>query len=427
MIKVLATIVVPPHMSVSGGARAGELLSFALAGHCEVSIASMMNGASVSAVPGVGAVTRMPVRSWLPPLVPWSRFPNRYSTLFYRSDLPEIVRNGDFDLVHIHNPMPALEMERVARACIARRLPYVVSTHGFNEVANGGEVYGFDPVKRLAWKAFVEAPVARVVAQASGIFALSPADFDIVRDMGYAGPELTVVSNGVPTPEPAAPGADAAVLDRLGIPSARSPGQITCMFLANHTPNKGLPILFEAFAGLERPYLLIVGGEKRADVDYEAFLRGRRPDQQIVVTGRLSDAEVAAALRRSDLFVFPTLADTFPLVVLEAMAHGVPVLASRVGGIPHQLNEECGALVEPRDVPGLRAAVDRLACQPERLAAMGRNAQTRAASQFTWARAASDAAKAYQRVLRLQSSAQSGLSASNMQAGWSASQVTKRG
>ena len=67
-----------------------------------------------------------------------------------------------------------------------------------------------------------------------------------------------------------------------------------------------------------------------------------RPDQQIIVTGRLRDDEVGAALRRSDLFVFPTLADTFPLVVLEAMAHGVPVLASRVGGIPHQLDERCG-------------------------------------------------------------------------------------
>ena len=51
------------------------------------------------------------------------------------------------------------------------------------------------------------------------------------------------------------------MLERLGISASKDAGQITCMFLANHTPNKGLPVLLEAFCGLERPYLLIVGGE----------------------------------------------------------------------------------------------------------------------------------------------------------------------
>ncbi|MFA6139192.1 MAG: glycosyltransferase family 4 protein [Hyphomicrobium sp.] len=404
-MRVLATIVVPPHMSVSGGARAGELLSNALATHCEMTVASMMNGAGVTDCGGQGA-TRISVRSWLPPIAPWSRLSNRYSTLFYRSNIPEIVCDGRFDLVHIHNPMPALEMERVARACIKSRTPYVVSTHGFNEVANGAQIYGFDAARRLVWKTLVEAPVARVVARASGIFALSAADFDIVRSMGYSGPELSIVTNGVPTPEPASVESDALLLDRIGIPSAKVPGQTACMFLANHTPNKGLPVLLDAFAKLERPYLLIIGGEKRADVDYESYVRGCRPGQKIIVTGRLGDAEVGAALRRADLFVFPTLADTFPLVVLEAMAHGLPVLASRVGGIPHQLTDHCGVLVAPGDAAALRAAVDRLAEQPERLAVMGRHARARAASNFSWAAAANEAAKAYRRILRLHSAPQ---------------------
>jgi starch synthase len=418
-MKVLAAIVVPPHMSVSGGARAAEFLSSELANHCEMSVASMMNGDGVGALHGDREVTRIAVRSWLPPLIPWSRFSSRYSTLFYRSDLPAIIRNGSFDLVHIHNPLPALEMERVARACMARGVPYVVSTHGFNEVANGGKVYGFDPVRRLVWKELVEAPVSRVVSKADGIFALSPADFEVVRGMGFTGQELSVVGNGVPMPSTLAPDADAAVLERLGIPATKRAGQITCMFLANHTPNKGLPVLLEAFAGLDCPYLLIVGGEKRTNVDYDAYTRVRRPDQQIIVTGRLSDEEVGAALRRSDLFVFPTLADTFPLVVLEAMAHGVPVLAARVGGIPHQLTEECGALVEPGDVTGLRTAVDQLSRQPEHLAAMGRNARVRAAQQFTWTKAADDALRGYQRILRLRPSTQRGQPMPSMRAGWS--------
>src|SRR5262245_36421352 len=118
-MRVLAAIVVPPHMSVSGGARAAELLSSALMDHCDITVASMMNGEGLRATAGGALPQRAKVRSWLPPVVPWSKFSNRYSTLFYRSDIPEIIAKGKFDLVHIHNPMPAMEMERVARAAKA--------------------------------------------------------------------------------------------------------------------------------------------------------------------------------------------------------------------------------------------------------------------------------------------------------------------
>lgn len=398
MIRVLAAVVIPPHMSVSGAARGAELLSAALAKHCHVTLASMMN---CSNVPGCAdAIRRVQVESWLPPALPWTLLPRKFSTLFYRSDLPRIVREGDFDLVHIHNVLPALEMERVARSCTACCLPYVVSTHGFNEVANGADVYGFTGPKRLAWRLFVEGPVSRVVARASGIFALSPADFNIVRGMGFRGPELSVVPNGVPIPGPADPAKAKEILEGLEIPAERKPGQITCMFLANHTPNKGLPVLLEAFAGLERPYLLIVGGEKRSGIDYEGYVRNCRPGQRIVMTGRISDASVHVLYQRSDLFVFPTLADTFPLVVLEAMAHGIPVIASRVGGIPHQISGDCGVLVEPGDVAGLRSGLEKLADEPERLSRMGHNARARALTEFTWCGAARAAVEGYRRILR---------------------------
>jgi starch synthase len=402
VIRVLAAVVIPPHMSVSGAARAAELLSAALAEHCHVTLASMMNGGNV---PGsVDAIRRVQVESGLPQVMPWSLLPRKFSTLFYRSDLPRIVCEGDFDLVHIHNILPALEMERLARSCRARGLPYVVSTHGFNEVAKGADVYGFSGPKRLAWKLFVEGPVSRVVARASGIFALSPADFDIVRGMGFRGPELSIVPNGVPIPEPADPDKAKEILEGLGIPAERKPGQITGMFLANHTPNKGLPVLLKAFAGVERPYLLIVGGEKRSGIDYEGYVRNCRPGQRIVITGRISDAAVHVLHQRSDLFIFPTLADTFPLVVLEAMAHGVPVIASRVGGIPHQISGDCGVLVEPGDIAGLRSVFEKLADEPEHLSRMGHNARARAMKEFTWCGAARAAVEGYRRILRSNSS-----------------------
>ncbi len=391
MIRVLAAMIVPPHLSVSGGARAGEQLSAALARDCRMSVASML-----AAPEEATGVTRLPVRTRLPPGLAWSRLSNRHRTLFYRSDIPDRIRPGAYDLVHLHNPMPALEMERVARAARRAGIPYVVSTHGFNEVANGRAIYGFDRLKGLAWRGLVEAPVRRVVRGASAVLALSPADDAILDAMGFTGP-IHLVSNGVAGGSRPDPESERAVCRRFGIPP-RVAGSITCLFLANHTPNKGLPVLLEAFRRLAIPYRLIVAGERRPEIDYAAW-RSDRPDQSLILTGRLADAEVAPLMRSADLFVFPTLADTLPLVVLEAMAEGLPVLASAVGGIPHQLEGSCGVLVPPGDAPALAAAVTRLAAHPALLTEMGRRARARVAEHFTWDAAAANALRAYEQVL----------------------------
>jgi starch synthase len=400
MMRVLATIIIPPHLSVSGGARAGELLSAALSSHCDMTVASMMNGIGEHDLPTSGSVRRAHIQTSLPPYLPWSRVPSRFSTLFYRSNIPDLVRSGGYDLVHIHNPMPALEMERVAKACKDAGVPYVVSTHGFNEIARGEDVYDFDLTRRLAWRNLVYNPVSKVVRNADAIFMLSPADLPIVRSMGYRGTDLPLVSNGVEFAPPVEPQTTEAVCRKLGIPPERKPGQITCMFLANHTPNKGLPILLKAFSSLDIPYLLIIGGEQRDGIDYAGAMQACKPGQQIVVTGRLDGDAIAPLFQRSDLFVFPTLADTFPLVVLEAMSHGLPVVASNVGGIPHQLAKDRGMLVPPGDPESLAAAVRDLAGKPELRMQMGQSAQAHVRAEFTWKRAAEHALSGYTCVLQ---------------------------
>jgi glycosyltransferase involved in cell wall biosynthesis len=99
--------------------------------------------------------------------------------------------------------------------------------------------------------------------------------------------------------------------------------------------------------------------------------------------GTVGPAELARWLRAADLYVHPSRADTFPTGVLEALATGTPVVASRVGGIPEQVGEETGELVEPGDPDALAAAVGRLLADPQRRARMSAAARSEAGSRFS--------------------------------------------
>jgi glycosyltransferase involved in cell wall biosynthesis len=92
---------------------------------------------------------------------------------------------------------------------------------------------------------------------------------------------------------------------------------------------------------------------------------------------------VAQWLRRADLYVHATRADNHPLAVLEALASGVPVVACRVGGIPEQLTDETGALVEPGDPRSFAAAISQLLDDPDRRARMGAAAAADARTRFS--------------------------------------------
>jgi len=400
-MRVLAAVVVPPHLSVSGASRAAERLTEQLARFDDVAIdiANMGVPPASGVAEGGGSVPRrLPVKVWNP--LSWtSRFlPNRYRTLLYRSDLPRKVAHGGYDLVHLHNPTPSLEMKRVALAARRAGVPYVISTHGFVEIADGPVINQMGRAQRAVWSVMVDRPVRWTVRHATRMFLLSPADGPVVDRLDGAAVATSIVSNGVEVPDDDGRDDDAH-LDRVGVGERADGNGLRAFFLANHTPNKGVDVLLDAFTTLDRPFTLVVGGDQREVIDYDAYAARCGPGQRIVYPGRLSDEEVAALFRWADLFVFPTRADTLPLVVLEAMAHGTPVVASAVGGIPFELEGGCGVLVPPGDVEALRTAVAELDEDRTRLAEMAAAARSRVVEHFTWPSAGAAAHRAYRVVL----------------------------
>ena len=124
---------------------------------------------------------------------------------------------------------------------------------------------------------------------------------------------------------------------------------------------------------------VVVGGGPQ-----EAALRARLPGR-LHLTGRVDEAALHALYERADVFVHATRFEGSSLVTLEAMAHALPVVATRAGGIPDKVVEgETGALAEPGDAAGLAAALAPLLGDAERRAAWGREGRARVEQRFAW-------------------------------------------
>ena len=139
---------------------------------------------------------------------------------------------------------------------------------------------------------------------------------------------------------------------------------------------KGQHVLLEAARRLERAapefqFALLGGGR------LEASLRAQAQGlSNVHFAGWVDDP--LPWIAACDVFVLPSLREGLGSVMLDALRFGVPVVASRTGGIPEVVTEDCGVLVPPGDAAALAAALERLARDPALLERLGRGAQERA-------------------------------------------------
>ena len=139
---------------------------------------------------------------------------------------------------------------------------------------------------------------------------------------------------------------------------------------------KDFPTLRAALARLESPVVAVALGDPTADEERVGQARLR-------AVGSVPPEAVARWLQAADLYVHPSRADTFPNGVLEALACGTPIVASRVGGIPEQVRNETGILVEPGDPAALAAAIESLLADPSRRERMSAAAAEDARARFS--------------------------------------------
>jgi starch synthase len=382
-MRVLAAIVIPPHLIVSGAVNAAKALSQSVAAYCTVDIALMSNCERQTTLGKAVLLERKAVN---PFNFTKSVLPDKFRTLFYRSDIPNLVLSGNYDLVHLHNAIPTIEMKRIAKACVDCGVPYIISTHGFVEITDKDQAYNLKIYEKIAGKIFIDRPLNYVVRHATKVFAGSPYELPLLTKLAIPTTKISLITNGVNEYFLQSPSSEQMdrVIRRFGLPPDEQSRPVTYFYLGNHTQNKGLPVLLDTLMQITEPYLMIVGGKKRNTIDYERYCALCQPGQRIIFTDLLLDEDILALSYYADLFVFPTLADTLPLVILDAMACGLPILSTQIGGIPYQVSSECGYLVTPGDSNALGEAIRYLSQNKQLLESMGKAARNRVETLFRW-------------------------------------------
>jgi type III pantothenate kinase len=250
---------------------------------------------------------------------------------------------------------------RLAR--FARRGPLIVTPHYDGE--KGPRLYA----RAVAWATLL--PADRVIA-------LTGREADALTVLGVDRDRIRIIPNGI-SPVDFLPA-------RARDPAARP---VTALYVGRIEPEqKGLEDLLRAMALISSPDALslrVVGEDWGGERRLRDLARDLGITRRIAWTGSVSEEAKRTEYAAADLLVLPSRFEPFGIVLLEAMAAGLPVVATRVGGIPEVVVDGItGRLVPPRDPAALAEALQALASDPSLRSRLGRSGQERAQA-FSWA------------------------------------------
>jgi glycosyltransferase involved in cell wall biosynthesis len=287
-----------------------------------------------------------------------------------------LVRRSAYDVVHVHWPVPHAAMGIAAQS--AAKIPMVTTYYGAE--------------LRLASRSRPLLALLRAGARRSArnvAISRHTAD-DLARLTG-------VLAEVIPYSTAFTPHVRS---------TAASARPFTALFVGRLVERKGVPVLLDAWAraALPNAKLVIIGGGPDREL-LEARAASLRITESVEFRGRVGDRELADAYSTADLFVLPAVLDAkgdtegLGVVLLEAMASNVPVLASAAGGITDVVVDgESGVLVPPGDATALSEALIRMHRDPALRARLAMNGAVRVREEFSWDAIADRWAHVYREV-----------------------------
>jgi glycosyltransferase involved in cell wall biosynthesis len=277
-----------------------------------------------------------------------------------RSWLLRSLRRAPADILHVHGMRP-LGATRGLSA------PTVFTNH----------TSGF--LNRLQASPYRQKRTMRLLEHVSYLIGPSQELVEGARTLGYRGP-AAMIANGVDV-DRFRPGA-AAMRASLGI----GPDEVAILLARRLVDKNGVVWFARAAAQLRHlPIRVIVAGDGPEWTSMHAILHESGMLERTVFLGAVANKDMPAVYRAGDLSVLPSLAEATSISGLEAMASGLPLVGTRVGGIPAIIDDGAtGFLVPARDSDAMAVAIGKLVADRDLRRRFGAEARSKVEREFAW-------------------------------------------
>lgn len=312
-------------------------------------------------------------------------------SLGYAPRLVGALNDAELDLLHSHGLWMYPSRASLLWARTSKR-PCVISPHG---MLDPWAVNNSRWKKRLVGWLYEDA----LLRGAACLHALCDAELEAIRAYGLRNP-VCVIPNGIDLPEP--PTAAVPAWHDLLPADAR-----VLLYLGRIHPKKGLVNLLHAWKSArqgsttERPWVLVIAGWDQGghESELKSLASNLGISSNVFFVGPQFDNAKHASYARADAFVLPSFSEGLPMVVLEAWAHGLPVVMTPQCNLPAGFAAPAAIKIEP-ETDSILAGLVTLFAQPdqERLA-MGARGRRLVENRFTWNRIAGQMLAVYEWVL----------------------------
>jgi poly(glycerol-phosphate) alpha-glucosyltransferase len=300
--------------------------------------------------------------------------------------LSKIPHNGS-SVVHLHG-MWTYVSYAAGTLSKRRQCPLVLSPHG------SLEPYALEisPRKKSLVSKLYE---RKNLIEASCACALSEQEKESIRSYGYGG-RIEIIRNGVGDVKACSPEEMAGFKSRHAVPTHSR----ILLFLSRIARKKNLPMLLEAFAAnlQKRPdWILIVAGADEGGHlrEVQSLIRSLRIEASVRLVGALFGKDKACAFTAASIFVLPSHSEGLPVAVLEAMAHGKPVIVTDKWSLPVKTSARFEWRVPAEKEAFEKALLEGMSSPAETLLEMGACAKSIVDQHFSWDTVAQQARALY--------------------------------
>ena len=317
--------------------------------------------------------------------------------------LIELNRISPFDVVHTNLPLvPSFAVpEELETALVCT----VHSTWKGEAEAIKSEGFGrlnLNEKFMLEFNAFLRSSEKKLMKRADALIAVSQyTKKELTEFYNISEEKIHVIYNGVNTQKFKPPNRNKTELRReLGL----NPDRKMILFVGRLYSRKGLPTLLQAAQMVVKDFkntqfVISGGGFKQNEEKLRKLARQQGIEDNVSFVGYFPDEKLPDLYAAADIFVLPALYENFPFAILEAQSTGLPVVSTRVGGIPELIiDSQSGLLTEPSDHEQLADAITKLLQDSSLAEKLSKKARQLVEEKFAWPLVTSQVIDLYQKI-----------------------------